>query len=283
MKAVVVSGGKVSEKILLKTRAFLKKHGLKALLAVILVGSDKASLSYVSKKKEAAEKVGIGFRLFHFDKGISNERLVREIQKIQRHKGISGVIVQLPLPKGLDKKLVLNQLQPDLDVDYLSWESLGKLVIGDNPIVPAAPGAILEILKHYRVDLVGKHIVLVGQGDLIGKPLTNLLIQKPVTLTACNKHTKGLSKITRQADILISGAGIAGLIKGNMVKKGAIVMDAGISFVNGKIKGDVSFKGVSKVASLITPTPGGVGPVTVAKLLENTAVLALKHKNKTNA
>ena len=155
-------------------------------------------------------------------------------------------------------------------MDFLTWESLGKLVIGENVLIPPSPGAVLEILNYYHVDLKGKDIVLVGMGDLIGKPLTNLFLHMPVTLTTCNKDTKNLDEVTRSADILITGVGKANLIRGDMVKKGAVVIDAGVSFEGDRMLGDINFEEVAKVASLITPTPGGVGPITVAKLLENT-------------
>ncbi|MGE5297861.1 MAG: bifunctional 5,10-methylenetetrahydrofolate dehydrogenase/5,10-methenyltetrahydrofolate cyclohydrolase [Acidobacteriaceae bacterium] len=277
--AKIVEGKKIADQILKVCKQTVFKRALKPRLAVILVGADPASATYVRKKQEAAESIGIECKVYRFEKNISNTELISQIRKIQSQK-LSGIIVQLPLPKGLDKKSILNELKPDIDVDYLSWESLGKLVIGENPIVPAAPGAILEILDFYKVKIYGRHVVVVGQGDLIGKPLVNLLIQKPMTVTACNKQTKDLAKITRQADILITGVGEPGLIRANMVKAGAVVIDAGTSFVKGKIFGDVDFKNVSKKASLITPTPGGVGPITVAKLLQNTVSIALSQNNK---
>ncbi len=266
---IVVNGNEIASKILDKLRKQIKVQKLHPHLAVVLVGNDKPSETYVRKKQEAAESIGVRFSLHKFPANIQQGKLISEIKKIQTQK-LSGIIVQLPLPKTLDKKAVLNALRSDIDVDFLTWESLGKLVIADNVLIPPSPGAILEILNYYRVSLRGKHVVLVGQGDLIGKPLTNLFIHMPVTLTTCNKDTKNLAEITRKADILISGVGKAGLIRANMTKHGAVVIDAGVSFVGKKMFGDVRFAEVSKLASIITPTPGGVGPITVAKLLENT-------------
>lgn len=265
----VVNGNKIAQKILNRLKERIKRQKLRPHLAVVLVGNDKPSQTYVKKKKEAAESIGVRFSLYRFPAKISTKELIGRIAYIQKQK-LSGIIVQLPLPKHLDKKRVLNALRPSIDVDFLTWESLGKLMIGENALIPPSPGAILEILNFYKVSLTGKHIVLVGQGDLIGKPLTNLFIHMPVTLTACNKETRNLRSITRTADILITGVGKAGLIKADMIKKGAVVIDAGVSFVGKKITGDIDFPSVSKIAGLITPTPGGVGPVTVAKLLENT-------------
>jgi methylenetetrahydrofolate dehydrogenase (NADP+) / methenyltetrahydrofolate cyclohydrolase len=265
----IVNGNQIAQQILDQLKRKIKASGMKPHLAVVLVGDDKPSATYVRKKEEAAKSIGIKFSLYKFPGTISESKLISEIKKIQEQK-LSGIIVQLPLPKNLDKKKVLNALDSEIDVDFLTWESLGKLVIGENILTPPSPGAILEILKYYKVNLKGKDIVLVGMGDLIGKPLTNILLHMPVTLTTCNKETKNLSEVTRSADVLITGVGKANLIKGNMVKKEAVVIDAGVSFIGKKMYGDVNFDEVSKVASIITPTPGGVGPITVAKLLENT-------------
>lgn len=265
---IIVNGNDIANKILNRLADQIRKQNLRPHLAVVLVGDDQPSATYVRKKQEAAEALGVRFSLYKFPATIKQEKLIAQIKQIQEQK-LSGIIIQLPLPKSLDKKRVLNALNSEIDVDFLTWESLGKLVIADNALVPPSPGAILEILSYYKVPLRGKHIVLVGQGDLIGKPLTNLFIHMPVTLTTCNKDTKNLGEITRKADILISGVGKARLIKANMVKKDAVVIDAGVSFEGRKMHGDVDFDPVSKVASLITPTPGGVGPITVAKLLEN--------------
>ena len=271
---MIVQGSQISDKILENLKAEIKNKNLKPVLAVVLVGLDPASQTYVRKKRIAAESIGVGFLLYKFPEKISTEDLIAELKQIQT-QALSGIIIQLPLPSHLDRRRVLNVLNPDIDVDYLSWESLGKLVIGENALVPPTPGAILEILNYYKVPLKGKHVVLVGQGELIGKPLANILIQMPVTLTVCGKETKNLSEFTKQADILITGVGKANLIRRDMVKKGVVVVDAGVSFKGKKMFGDVNFEEVSKLASLITPTPGGVGPITVAKLLENTVLNAI--------
>ena len=269
--ATIVNGNLIAQKILTELKAKIKKRHLKPHLAVVLVGEDKPSAAYVRKKEEAAKSIGVKFSLYKFPTSIKEVKLISEIKKIQKQK-LSGIIVQLPLPKNLDKKKILNALDPEIDVDFLTWESLGKLVIAENTLIPPSPGAILEILKQHKVTLRGKDIVLVGMGDLIGKPLTNIFLHMPVTLTTCNKDTKKLEEITRSADILITGVGKANLIRGNMVKKGAVVIDAGVSFVSDKMHGDINFEEVAKVASMVTPTPGGVGPITVAKLLENTVL-----------
>ena len=274
---IIVNGNEIAQKILNNLKLRIQKHPpakrFQPHLAVVLVGSDPASQTYVRKKQEAANSIGVKFSLYKYPSTITQDKLISEIKKIQNAK-LSGIIVQLPLPKNLDKKKVLNALNPEIDVDFLTWESLGKLVVAENVLVPPSPGAILEILKYYKVNVRGKHVVLVGQGDLIGKPLTNLFIHMPVTLTTCNKDTVNLGEITRKADILITGIGKANLIRGSMVKANTIVIDAGVSFKGKKMYGDINFKEVAAKALIVTPTPGGVGPITVAKLLENTVVNA---------
>ncbi|MEO8065480.1 MAG: bifunctional 5,10-methylenetetrahydrofolate dehydrogenase/5,10-methenyltetrahydrofolate cyclohydrolase [Candidatus Doudnabacteria bacterium] len=264
----IVNGKLIAQKILHRLKVQIQKLKLRPHLAVVLVGSDKPSETYVRKKQEAALGIGVKFSLYKFPSTIKQDKLIAAIKKIQK-QDLSGIIVQLPLPKNLDKKKILNAINPEIDVDFLTWESLGKLVIAENTLTPPSPGAVLEILDYYHVNLRGKHIVLVGQGDLIGRPLANLLMHLPVTLTTCNKDTRNLAELTRKADILVTGVGKANLIQARMVNKGTIVIDAGVSFVNKKMHGDVNFENVRNVASLITPTPGGVGPITVAKLLEN--------------
>jgi len=274
----IVDGKNIADRLLNKLKIQIQKQGLQPHLAVVLVGSDPASETYVRKKQEAALGIGVRFSLFKFPQTISTADLIRKVQQIQSQR-LSGIIVQLPLPKAIDKQKVLNELKPEIDVDFLSWESLGKLVIGENQLIPPSPGAILEVLSYHKIPLAGKHVVLVGAGDLIGKPLANLLIQMPVTLTVCSKDTKDLALHVRQADILITGVGKANLISGKMVKKGVVAVDAGVSFQGKKMFGDLNFSEVSKLASLITPTPGGVGPITVAKLLENVVLNEIKNSN----
>lgn len=272
---IIADGSKISQTILERLRKQVASKKLRPHLAVVLVGQDPASRTYVRKKQEAALSIGVKFSLHQYPEHISTETLIDELGRIQKDSTLTGIIVQLPLPPGIEKQQVLNKLNPALDVDYLSWVNLGKLVIGENPLVPPTPGAILEILNFYKIPLRGKHIVLVGGGDLIGKPLANILIQMPVTLTVCGKETRDLASFTRQADILITGVGKPELIRKDMVKKGVVVVDAGVSFRGKKMFGDVAFGEVSKKAALITPTPGGVGPITVAKLLENTVLCSM--------
>ena len=271
----IVNGKKVSSNILKKLKikvGQLKEHNIIPKLAVVLVGDNKPSQTYVRKKKEASDGIGVKFYLHHYPDNISTASLIQEIKKIQSKRNLSGLIVQLPLPKNIETEKVLNQIDPEIDVDYLTFTNLGKLITGENELIPPTPGAVLEILKYYKIKLDNKYVVLIGRGKLIGRPLANLFLHKPVTLSVCNSTTKNLVEFTKKADIIVTGVGKYNLVTGEMIKKGACVIDTGVCFEGGRMYGDIDFKTVSKKASLVTPTPGGIGPITVAKLLENTVI-----------
>ncbi|PIR97448.1 MAG: bifunctional methylenetetrahydrofolate dehydrogenase/methenyltetrahydrofolate cyclohydrolase [Candidatus Doudnabacteria bacterium CG10_big_fil_rev_8_21_14_0_10_41_10] len=281
--ATIVDGKKISKEILgdLQTRvkALVGKHN-QPHLAVVLVGNDKPSQTYVGMKEQAAEKIGIKFSRFEFPGDISKEELILEIKKIQNTHGLSGLIVQLPVPEKLwpHTREIVDTIDLGIDVDCLSHLSLGRVMMNNSPIVPPTPGAILEILKYYKVDLQGKHVCLVGRGDLIGKPLAAIFMNMRVALSVHGRDTKNLSDFTKTADVIITGVGKKNILTAEMVKDGCVVIDGGVSFEGGKMAGDVDFENVQKKASLITPVPGGVGPITVAKLLENT-VFGCEQKN----
>ncbi|MFA5987185.1 MAG: bifunctional 5,10-methylenetetrahydrofolate dehydrogenase/5,10-methenyltetrahydrofolate cyclohydrolase [Candidatus Paceibacterota bacterium] len=272
----IVDGKKIAGEILARLKERVSKMNIKPTLAVVLVGDDEASRLYVGKKEAAAKDVGIKFLRFEFPESITKEALITELKKIQAENNLSGMIVQFPLPEKLwpDAREIVNNINPNIDVDCLSHISLGRVLMKESKIVPPTPGAVLEILKYHGVDLTGKNVCLVGRGDLVGKPLAAMLIQMPITLSVHGRSTKNLADYTRQADIIISGVGKAGLITADMVKDGAVVIDAGTAFSGGKTVGDVDFDSVKTKASIITLVPGGVGPITVAKLLENTVDLA---------
>lgn len=245
--------------------------GIRVKLAVILVGDNPASELYVKLKKKKAEEIGIKAEIIRLDLNIEEKEVIETIEKLNHDKLTHGIIVQLPLPKKMNTEKVLSVIDPVKDIDGLHPENLGKLLL-DNPyVIPPTAGAILEILKEYDIDITGKHVVMVGYGKLVGKPLAAMisLSNKNATLTVCNNATEDLGYYTNQADILISATGVGGLITREMVKEGAIVIDAGTSKVDGKIIGDIEYEDVKKVAGYITPSKGGVGPVTVAKLLQN--------------
>lgn len=276
----IIDGQEIAKNILRKLKREVdkfKQQGKILKLACVLVGDDKASLSFIKRKERFCQDIGIEFKLFQFLKKIEENILIKELKTIQSDKTLSGLIVQLPLPKRLNQIKILETINPDLDVDCLTPQNLGLLAAGVPRILPPTASAILHILKFYKIKLSGKHTVIVGRGDLVGKPLAILLTQEKNTVTSCNKYTKNLAATTRQADILISAVGKRNLITGKMVKSGSVVLDAGIVFYKGKINGDVRFNEVKKKAKLISTVPGGVGPVMVAKLLENVVFLT---KNK---
>jgi methylenetetrahydrofolate dehydrogenase (NADP+)/methenyltetrahydrofolate cyclohydrolase len=239
-------------------------------LAVIQVGENPVSNVYIEQKRKTAQKIGLGFKLFQFNEKINSGELKREIGKIVEDPEISGVIIQLPLPKKLQPEEFLNLIPEKKDIDVLSEKSLGKYYQGKLKILPPIVGGILGLLRNYKIELKGKNVVLMGAGRLVGLPLVPQLLREKATVSVLNEFTKNPSFFTKKADILISGVGKPGLIKGSMVERGAAVIDAGTAVGKGKLLvGDVDFKSVSKKAGWITPVPGGVGPLTVACLLEN--------------
>ena len=270
-KIMIVNGKKIADKILtdsIQRVASLKRLGIIPHLAIVLLGHDHASLTYIKKKREAAELVGVKFTLYHLATSLSTNQVVSKLKIIQSKK-LSGIIVQLPLPRKYDSKKILNAISPELDIDLLTYTTWGQLASAENRLEPPTPSAIMEVLKFYKINLTGKHVVIVGRGWLIGRPIANVLLQEPVTLTICGKSTKKLAHYTRQADIVISAVGKYNLIRGNMIKPGAIVIDAGFTTHRGMPCGDVNVSEIAKRAKLVTPTPGGIGPITVAKLISN--------------
>lgn len=255
----------------------LKRRGVTPKLAVVLVGSDKPSLTYVRKKGEAAVAIGVDFELIHLPASITTQALIKELQTLQhpRHK-LTGLIVQLPLPRRVNTGKVLEAITPRIDVDCLTQTNLGKLVTGSYWIEPPTPGAIISILKYHKVPLVGAKVAVIGAGALVGRPVANMLMHEQATVSVLNRSTPNLSAYTKTADIIITGVGKHGVLTGSMIKPGAVVVDAGVSFVGKKMFGDIDFASVAKKAKLVTPTPGGVGPLTVAKLIENTVKCAQK-------
>jgi methylenetetrahydrofolate dehydrogenase (NADP+)/methenyltetrahydrofolate cyclohydrolase len=270
----ILNGKKLSEKILRDLKREIKKRKLKLTLAVIQVGQNSVSQIFVNQKKKTCQEVGLGFKLYQFDERISPQKLKEEIEKIIREPTNSGIIIQLPLPGKFLAEEFLNLIPEEKDVDCLSEKSLGKFYQGTSPILPPTVKGILYLLKKYKISLKGKNVVIVGAGRLVGLPLVLQLLKEKATLSVLNEFTKDIPSFTKKADILVSGAGSPNLIKGNMVKKGVVVVDAGTTMGKGKLIGDIEFKSVSKKASYITPVPGGVGPMTVACLLENLVKLS---------
>lgn len=265
----ILDGRKVSQKIKNKLMTRVKRMKYKPALAVVYAGDDPASLSYIKAKEKAAKEIGVDFLFYKFPAQVSEKKIISLIQRLNRDDDVSGIIVQLPLPKHLSKNKIINAIALERDVDVLSDESRKKFEKGEPAFVPPPAGAVLEFLKIAKKPLDKSIVVVVGRGMLVGEPVAMLLKQKAKKLIICDQKTKDLSIETKKADILISAVGKPDLIKKEMVKKGVVVIDAGTAKHFGKIVGDVDFAGVSSKASYITPVPGGVGPVTVAKLLEN--------------
>ena len=273
----IADGKKIASEILqdLEKRVkALKKQNKQPALAVVLVGDDKPSHTYVRQKQKAAEQIGVEFYKLEYPANIGKDELIAEIKKAQKERKLSGLIVQLPVPESLwpYTREIVDNIDIRLDVDCLSHCALGRVMMNVSPIVPPTPGAIMEILKYYQIALENKHVCLIGRGDLIGRPLASMLTHEKVALSVHGRGTRNLADFTQTADIIITGVGQKNLLTGDMVKDGVVVIDAGITFTDGKIGGDIDFDSVAKKASLVTPVPGGVGPVTVAKLLENVVI-----------
>ncbi len=276
MKAKILDGKKLSEKILNKLKKEIKSRHLELRLAVVLVGEDLVSQIFINQKKKACEMAGIDFKLFQFPAKAKAPELKKEIEKIAKNPANSGIIIQLPLPQKFIPDDFLNLIPEEKDVDVLSEKSLGRFYQGNFKISPPTVNGILYLLKNYKIQFRGKNVVIVGAGRLVGFPLAIQLLKEKATLSVLNEFTKDTPSFTKKADILISAVGKSNLIKKDMVKRGVVAIDAGTSIGRGKSVGDIDFNSVSKKASYITPVPGGVGPMTVACLLENLIILNKK-------
>ena len=280
--AQLINGKTISERVKNNVKIEvenLKKSGIDVCLAVVLVGNDPASKIYVKNKRVACEKVGIVSKEIVLDEKISENELLSIINNLNRDNKINGILVQLPLPKHLNETKVINSIDPLKDVDAFCPINVGKIMIGNCDFLPCTPAGVLDLIDSTGVSVCGKNCVVIGRSNIVGKPMAMLLLHRSGTVTVCHSRTKGLKNFTQNADILISAVGISNFVKADMVKPGAIVIDVGINRgENGKICGDVDFEGVKEVAGYITPVPGGVGPMTIAKLMEN-ALKAAKIQN----
>lgn len=263
-----------------KVKSIVEQGGKRPHLAAILVGTDGASQTYVGHKEKACAQVGFKSTLLRFDSTITQEFLISEIKKINEDKDIDGLIVQLPLPKHIDEQAIIEAIDPKKDVDGFHPENVGRMVIGLPSFVSATPDGIMELLARYEIDTKGKHCVILGRSNIVGRPMSNLLSQKSnpgdCTVTMCHSRTKDIKSHTLQADIIVAALGVPEFLKGDMVKEGAVVIDVGITRVEADTKtgfrlvGDVKFDEVAPKCSYITPVPGGVGPMTIVSLLKNT-------------
>ncbi len=270
--------------------AEIKKRGEKAPhLAAVIVGNDGASMTYVNSKVKACERVGFNSTMVRLSNTVSEVELLDKIEELNNNKDIDGFIIQLPLPPQIDTQKVLMAVNPDKDVDGFHPTNFGKMALDMSTFIPATPFGILELLERYQVDTKGKHTVVIGRSHIVGRPMSILMGRKGFpgnsTVTLTHSHTKNITQIISQADIVISALGIPNFLKAEMVKDDVVVIDVGITRVldeNAKkgyvIKGDVDFENVSKKASFITPVPGGVGPMTIAMLLKNTLLARERHQ-----
>lgn len=272
----ILDGKKCSQEILdkIKEKVDNLKNSNKRVpgLAVIIVGNNPASKIYVNSKVKACEKVGFYSKAIFLDENISQVELLENIQALNNDKNIDGILVQLPLPKHLNEDEICNAIDTSKDVDGFKAENLGKVMLGkEDGMVPCTPQGIMYLLDSIKnINLYGMNGVVIGRSNIVGKPISSLLINRGVTTTVCNSRTKNIEDVLRNADIIIAALGKPKFLKENMVKEGAIIIDVGINRVDGKLCGDVDFENVSKLASFITPVPGGVGPMTIAMLLNNT-------------
>lgn len=248
----------------------ISNRNIKPSLAVIQIGDDSASSIYIKNKEKACSYVGIDFKHIKFDKNISTNIVIEEIKKLNNDNSINGILVQLPLPKDFDEGKIINSILPIKDVDGLTYQNVGNLVLGNDGLISCTPFAVMELLRMYNVKLEGKNVCLIGRSNLVGRPLIQLLLRENATVSILHSKSKNIKDYTKKADVLIVAAGHPNLVTKDMVKKGAVIIDVGINKENNVLCGDVDFENVKKKASLITPVPGGVGPMTVASLLKNT-------------
>jgi len=276
---ILLDGKKLAQKILdgLKKEEILARNKIR--LALIMAGGNSATKSFVAKKKKTAEELGVDFRIYEFPENISTNELRRKISPIAHKSGCDGMVIQLPLPPNINVRYILNSVPPEKDVDVLSAPAAGRFVTGKEDVMPPVAGAVKEFLEEYKINLDGKRVVVIGSGELVGKPVCWWFLNRKINFDLIEKNTEVPEDIIKKADILISGVGLQGFIKGNWIKKGAVVIDAGTSESEGKISGDVDFASASSQAGFLTPVPGGVGPVTVAILFRNLISL-VKNKEK---
>lgn len=282
---MIIDGKKIAQSVLEGVRKDAEKLNGKGIipgLAVIMVGNNPASKTYVRNKKMACEKAGIKSEEYLLPENASEKEILNLIDKLNATKEVSGILVQLPLPSHLDSKTICERISPLKDVDAFTSKNIGDLFKGDAKFLPCTPAGIIEILKHENINLAGKHCVIIGRSNIVGKPLALLLIQNDATVTVCHSKTKNLEEICKLADIVICAVGKEKFLKKEMVKPGAVVIDVGINRdENGKLCGDADFENLEPICSKITPVPGGVGPMTVAMLVKN-AAKAAEIQNKRN-
>ncbi len=272
--AIILDGKKLRDKILSELKLKIDKYETKPKLVVILVGENPASKIYVNNKKKTAEKLGIISEVLEYPENITETELLNKIKELNNDKSVTAILVQLPLPKHISKENVMNTITPEKDVDGFTPYNFGKLFSGETPTVyPCTPKGILLLLNEYNIKLEGKHVVIIGRSNIVGRPLSQMILNENATVTVCHSHTQNLTDIIKTADVVISAVG-KNIIKGEMLKNDCVIVDVGIfKDENGKTRGDVDFESASQIASYISPVPGGVGPMTITSLMLNTVEL----------
>jgi len=272
--AILIDGKAVSSKVKEEVAAQvqqLNQQGVSVGLDVVLVGENPASKVYVRNKHKDCQKVGIRSAVHDLPQETTEEELIHFIQKLNNDPNVNGILIQLPLPGHLSEEAVIAAIDPGKDVDAFSVGNVGKIMLGKYDFLPCTPAGVMELLAHYNIDVKGKHCVVIGRSNIVGKPMAMLLMHAHATVTICHSRTVDLASITRQADLIVAAVGREGIVTGEMVKEGAILIDVGMNRnAEGKLCGDIDFDSAEKKASYITPVPGGVGPMTRAVLLKNT-------------
>ena len=277
--AIIIDGKAISaqirEEIAEKVRIYKEETGLCPGLAVVIVGENPASQVYVRNKKKACEQVGFNSWVYEMPESTTQEELNALVEKLNNDDAVHGILVQLPLPKHLDEEQVILKIKPEKDVDAFHPYNVGRITIGNPKLLPCTPAGIMQLLHRSNIEISGKECVVIGRSNIVGKPMALLLISENGTVTVCHSKTKGLKEVCKRADILVVAIGKADFVTADMVKEGAVVIDVGMNRnAEGKLTGDVDFESVSKIASYITPVPGGVGPMTITMLLQNTLTAA---------
>lgn len=275
----IMDGKALSEKIYERIKTEVAKLEKKPTLAVIITSDNEAGKIYVRNKKRACENTGINSITVEFDETVSDEEFLSKIDELNKNPEVDAIMVQLPIPRHLDTEKILNSISPEKDADGLHYINAGKLFTGQIPnSVACTPKGIIRILDEYGINVEGKHAVVIGRSNLVGKPIAQLLMQKNATVSHIHSKSKNIEFFTKNADIIVVATGKPKMLKGDMVKEGVVIIDVGISRVDGKLSGDVDFDSVAPKASFITPVPKGVGPMTVAMLIQNTLELAKQHQ-----
>ena len=269
-----IDGKEIALGIKEEIKAFVNDRKIKGLsipkVASILVGNDGGSIFYLNNQEKVAISLGMEFEKVHLNEEVAEEELINKIEALNNDKSVSGIILQLPLPKHINEKKIISSISPKKDIDCLTFVNQGKLYMGEETFMPCTPKSVVTILNSLNINLEGMDVVVIGRSNIVGKPLAQCLLQKNATVTICHSKTKNLAEITKTADILISAVGKTNMVTADMVKDGAVVIDVGMNRnEEGKLVGDVDFENVKQKASYITPVPGGVGPMTIAMLMNN--------------